>query len=396
MAQSAINSLGQAEEIIKEMKGKDVDFGEYYRGATREALRRILEEQMASSIDRRLAEIARRGGTDRRNGHFSRHLLTELGDIELAIPRTRTGSAVQVVRAYARRVRQVDRMILACFVLGLSTRKVAHALLPILGEMVSPSLVSRVAKTLDGAVTAFHARPLKNRYRFLLFDGVVLKRKTGGGAIKRVVLVAMGITPEGKKEVIDFFIASGESQQAWEAFLNDLFRRGLDGEGLELIVTDGGAGMLAALGLVFPRIPHQRCWAHKTRNVINAVRKADQKEVKKDLHPISHAKNRIQALSAFKAFSQRWAEIYPKAVKKIRENIDSLLAFLSIPEPELWAQIRTTNAIERRFVEVRRRTRPMGVFADKTSMERILFAVFTYENRRQGTGTPFLALTQNS
>lgn len=394
MAQSAITSLRQAEEIIKEMKGVDVDFVEGYRGATREALKRILEDRMASTIDRRLAEIARRGGADRRNGTFTRHLLTELGDIELSIPRTRTGSAVQVVRAYARRVRQVDRMILACFVLGLSTRKVAHALLPILGEPVSPSLVSRVAKMLDGAVRAFHARPLKNRCRFLLFDGVVLKRRTGGGAIKRVVLVAMGITPDGKKEVIDFFIASGESQQAWEAFLNDLFRRGLDGEGVELIATDGGNGLLAALGLVFPRIPRQRCWAHKARNVTNCVKKSDQKAVKKDLHKISHAPHRIAAQSAVKAFAQRWAVIYPKAVAKIRENIDSLLAFFSIPEPELWAKIRTTNAIERRFVEVRRRTRPMGVFADSTSMERILFAVFTYENNRQGTGTPFLALTQ--
>ena len=102
-------------------------------------------------------------------------------------------------------------MILSCFVLGLSTRKVAQALLPVLGEPISATVVSRVAKSLDGAVEAFHRRPLKKKYRFLVFDGVVLKRRSGAGAIKRVVLVALGITPEGKKEVIDFLIAPGES-----------------------------------------------------------------------------------------------------------------------------------------------------------------------------------------
>jgi putative transposase len=396
MAQSAITSLRQAEAIIKEMQVAQIDFGEGYRSATREALKQILEERMASSIDRRLDEIARRDGVDRRNGTFSRHLLTELGDIELSIPRTRTGSAVQVVRAYARRVDHVDRMILSCFVLGLSTRKVSQALLPVLGEPVSPMVVSRVAKTLDGAVRAFHARPLKNRYRFLLFDGVVLKRRTGGGAIKRVVLVAMGIRPDGNKEVIDFFLAQGESQQAWEAFLNDLYRRGLDGENVELIVTDGGKGLLRALGLVFPRIPHQRCWAHKTRNVVNSVKKADQKAIKRDLHRISHAKNRREAQAALKIFVECWQAQYPKAVVKVRDDIDSLLAFFQVRDPELWTQVRTTNAIERLFVEVRRRTRPMGVFADNTSIERIMFAIFTYENINQGTGTPFLAMTQNS
>jgi putative transposase len=100
-------------------------------------------------------------------------------------------------------------MILACFVLGIATRKVATALIPVLGEPVSAATVSRVARSLDTAVAAFHRRPMKRSYRFLIFDGVVLKRRTGVGSVKRVVLVALGTTPEGKKEVIDFAIARG-------------------------------------------------------------------------------------------------------------------------------------------------------------------------------------------
>jgi len=228
----------------------------------------------------------------------------------------------------------------------------------------------------------------------LIFDAVVLKRKTGGGSQKRMILVALGITFEGKKEVIDFAIAPGESEGAWAKFFTALVNRGLSGEGVKLIVVDGGKGLLAALDLVYPQVPVQRCWAHKARNVVDKVKKADQAEVKRDLNRISHAKNRIAAQKAFGRFARRWQGKYPKAVKCVREDIESLLEFYSFPAD--WRnQVRTTNAIERRFVEVRRRTRPMGVFSDRTSIERILFAVLMHENRKEGVGSVFL-LTQKS
>lgn len=389
-----IRSLPQAFQMVKEM-GLSERWDTDYREAGRGALRGILESQMRDRIDRHLEEMGRSGESDRRNGSFSRHLLTELGDIELHIPRSRRTSAVGVIRAYGRRVGCVDRMILCCFVLGISTRKVAQALLPVLGEPVSATTVSRVARSLDQAVVGFHRRPIPRRYRFLILDGVVLKRKTGAGAVKRVVLVALGMTAEGNKEVIDFCIAPGESQTAWEGFLNDLYRRGLTGQGLELIVTDGGKGLLAALPLIYPGIDIQRCWAHKTRNVLNYVRKADWEAVKADLHKISYARSLRGAQRALGRFQSRWHPSYPKAIKCLLADEEHLLSFFQLKDPRLWPQIRTTNAIERRFREVRRRTRPMGVFADRTSMERILYAVFTYENLRQKTGTPFLTVTQN-
>jgi len=262
-----IESLPQAFRIIKQMN-LSPQWDSEYRTAARQALRDILEERMNDRLDRYLDAVGR-SLADRRNGHYCRHLLTELGDIELRVPRSRKTSMLEVVRAYARRVGCVERMILACFVLGISTRKMAHALMPVLGEPVSPSVVSRVARLLDEAVTSFHKRPLRRPYRFLLFDGVVLKRRTGAGAAKRVVLVALGVTAEGHKEILDFRIAHAESRSAWELFLADLLRRGLTGEGLEMIVTDGGQGLLAALPFVYPQVPLQRCWVHKTRNVLN-------------------------------------------------------------------------------------------------------------------------------
>lgn len=396
-----INSLPQAYQVIKEMNLVTEGWESDYRVAGRDALRAIVEQQMRDRVSWYLDEMARLGEVDRRNGSFPRHLVTELGDIELHIPRTRRFSPLAVVQAYARRARSVDQAIMACFVLGLSTRKVASALLPILGEPVSATTVSRIVQSLDKAVEAFHRRPITRRYRFLFLDGVVLKRKTGAGAVKRVVLVALGITPEGKKEVIDFFTAFGESQNAWETFLADLYRRGLDAgggslarEGIEMIIVDGGKGLMSALPLVYPRIPVQRCWAHKVRNVLNYVRKGDYEAIKRALEAISHAQGIRQAQTALRRFKERWGSTYPKAVTCLLKDEENLLTFFQITDPSLWSQIRTTNAIERRFREVRRRTRPMGVFSDRASMERILYAVFSYENQQQGTGTPFLLLTQ--
>lgn len=394
MSQTAtIESLPHAFRMMKRMEARGIEWGEDYRQAGAQALKEVLECRMAAEVDRHLAELAARGEAGRRNGSYFRWLMTELGEIELSVPRTRTFSALAVVRAYARRAAHIDRMILACFVLGLSTRKVAVALLPILGRRISAATVSQVAKTLDAAVAAFHRRRLGDVYPVLMLDGVVLSRKTGAGAVRRPVLVALGLREDGRKEIIDWRLAAAESAAAWEAFLTDLYKRGLEGTRLEMVCADGGAGLLAALPVVWPEVAVQRCWAHKIRNVLDKVRKADHAKVKAGLHAVMNALTVVAARAAARRFADRWEDTYPKAVKCLRDDLDELLTCWRYPTPEKRRQVRTTNAIERRFREVRRRTRPMGVFQDRTSMDRILFAVFTHENANQGVPTLF-SLTQ--
>jgi putative transposase len=388
-----IRSLPRAFELVKGMRAQGLEWGEGYRGLGRAAIAAILAGQMGHAIDEHLDRMAALDQADRRHGSYRRHLLTELGEIALSVPRTRRFAPVAVVRAYARRAEQLDRMILACFVLGLSVRKVSEALLPVLGRPISPATVSTVAKQLDAVVAAFHARPLKERYRVLMLDGVILARKTGAGAIRRPVLVALGLRRDGKKEIIDFRLAQSESAAEWEHFLGDLIRRGLAEDGLEMICVDGGSGLLAALPTAFPGIPVQRCWAHKMRNVLGKVRRADQPAVKVDLQAVMNAKTLPQARSAARRFADRWDHHYPKAVACLRDDLDELLTCWCYKSLAQRKQVRTTNAIERRFREVRRRTRPMGVFSDRTSMDRILFAVFNHENCNQGLSTPLL-LTQ--
>lgn len=386
---AAVHNVTQAMRVLKSFPLQHPELAPI-RELSREAIKRSLETFMEARIERYLGDVRRGEAPDRRNGHYRRWLMTGMGEVELAVPRTRTRSAAAVLERYARRERSVDRLILAAFVLGLSTRKVGEALQALLGQRVSATTVSRVAEQLDVAVAAFHRRPLANRYRALVFDGVVLGARSGRGVVRRPVLVALGITNDGKKEILDFVLARGESQAAWEAFLNDLYRRGLTGEGVAIAVCDGGAGLLAALPLVYPTVRVQRCWAHKTRNVLDKVRRAERDAVKRGLARIRHAADRGEARRYARAFVDRWGSRYPAAVRCLWMNLDELLTFFLF-ESESWrVATRTTNAIERRFREVRRRTRPMGVMANLASVERILFAVFTHENQMQGTAVPFL------
>ena len=392
---ATIESLPMAFALVKEMQADGLEWGEGYRPLGRKALTEVIQGQMTEAVDHWLDSLDGLAMRDRRNGCYPRQLLSELGDIELSVPRTRRFCPTGVLKSYARRAPEIDRAILAGFVLGLSTRKVGEVLLALLGRKVSASTVSRVAKTLDAAVAAFHARPLANHYKALVLDGVVLARKTGAGALKRPVLVALGIHADGRKEIIDFRLAASESAPEWERFLTDLYRRGLTADGLEMICADGGQGLIAALPIVYPGIPLQRCWAHKIRNILDKVRKADRDAVKAHLQAIMNAPNRPKALSAARRFANAWQETYPKAVACLRNDLDDLLTCFRYPTLAERKQVRTTNAIERRFREVRRRTRPMGTFQDRTSMDRILFAVFTHENKSQGASTPF-SLTHNS
>lgn len=173
----------------------------------------------------------------------------------------------------------------------------------------------------------------------------------------------------------------GESQAAWEGFLNHLYARGLVGKNLLLIVTDGCAGLAAALRTVSPRVLHQRCWAHKMRNILEHVRKRDYQRVKAGAQAIYRADGRRAAEAAFRAFRSGWRRDYPAMVKRLERDLPERLSFFGFPR-HLWRKLRTTNTIERCFVEVRRRTRPMVCFVNVASIDRIIYAIFKGMNEK--------------
>jgi len=208
------------------------------------------------------------------------------------------------------------------------------------------------------------------------------------------VLVVLGIRHDGKKEVIDFRLSASESAAEWDSFLKDLSKRGLTGEGVEVMSVDGGKGLLSVLRDYYSAIRIQRCWAHKIRNITDKVRMRDREMVKKGLRKIYSAAHLLEARQRATKWKKEWEQKHPAAVKSLFSDIDDLLTCFQCKDPAFRKSIRTTNLIERRFKEVRRRTRPMGVFSDRTSMDRILYAIFMYENKAEEVYPVFL-LTHN-
>ena len=189
------------------------------------------------------------------------------------------------------------------------------------------------------------------------------------------MLVAYGVRRDGRRRLLAFLRSQGESQAAWEGLLEDLYRRGLTGRNLLLIVTDGCAGLAAAIQTIYPRVLHQRCWVHKMRNLCEAVRRRDHDRVKHEAQKIYGAGSLGEAQRAFAHFKWNWQRVYPALVRRLEKDLPELLAFFRFPR-HLWRKLRTTNAIERCFVEVRRRTRPMVCFVNAESVERIIYAIF--------------------
>jgi transposase-like protein len=224
-------------------------------------------------------------------------------------------------------------------------------------------------------VRQFHQAPLADEWAYLFLDGVSLRVRRPSGRQRVQMLVAYGVRRDGTRQLLAFLRSSGESQSAWEGLLGDLCRRGLRGENLLLIVTDGCAGLAAAIPTIYPRVRHQRCWVHKMRNILEHVRKRDYDEVKRDAQAIYGADGRRQAEAAFRHFRRRWQRDYGAMVRRLERDLPELLSFFCFPR-HLWKKLRTTNIIERCFVEVRRRTRPMVCFVNVESVDRIIYSIF--------------------
>jgi len=331
---------------------------------------------------------------DQANGFYRRHLTTRLGGVELKVPRTRSGQfRTQVLSRYQRREPVINEALKEVFLLGVSTRQAGRALATLVEDAVSAATVSAVAKVLNDSVHAFHRRKLSDHYRYLLLDGVSVRIRLVGKVQRRMVLCAYGVTVKGQRELIDFHLVNAEGQESWFAFLCNLFHRGLHGEFLELIATDGQLGLAKALQRLWPAVAHQRCWAHKLRNLENKL-KASQRACLEEAKLIYQGQHRTEAITRFRQWKRRWQKINPKAVACLERDLEELLAFFDCPKV-LWKRLRTTNVIERLFVEVRRRIRTMCAFTTRDSCERILFSVFNRMNQHW-TRHPLPAFTQNS
>jgi len=366
----------QFEHFVRDLK--ETFWGDVY-GKAKGVLAGFLEEESARRRDQSVRSEPWKQAPERRgqrNGFYYRDFVTRLGTLRLKIARTREKSFLPGgLERFQRRAADVMMLIREAFLRGISTRQVGRVIATVTGEVVSAQTVSRLCRSLDHLVKAFHQARLRDEWAYLFLDGVSLRVRRPSGRQRVQMLVAYGVRPNGSRQLLAFLRTQGESQAAWEGFLQDLYRRGLAGKHLLLIVTDGCPGLAAALQTVYPRVPHQRCWVHKMRNILEKVRRRDYDAVRADAQAIYRADGERLARRAFQRLRFRWHRHYPNMVRRLERDLPELLTFFRFPR-QLWRKLRTTNVIERCFVEVRRRTRPMVCFVNVESVDRIIYAIF--------------------
>jgi putative transposase len=360
-----------------EVRDEDALWGDL-RPELLEAVKTILEATMEDELTAQvMAHRYQRTHLrlDHRNGIYRRMLVTELGAItDLAVPRRRlVPYRPSFLTRAARRTAAVDRVLRRAFLRGLSTRETAALATTLTGVPLSAAAVSRLARGLDAQVAAFHRRRIVFPARYLLLDGLWVSVRGGHGrAGRRVVLACYGIAADGRRELLDYRQAQGESTAAWGALLRSLVERGLDPDAVLLAVADGADGIAAAVAEAFPVAALQRCWTHRARNILEALPAAERRSCLRGLRAIYRARTRRAAVAAYWRWAGAWRGRHPVLVRRLERDLDELLAVFSLPEP-LRASLRTTNLIERAFRELRRRLRPIGALPDRRSADRILY-----------------------
>jgi transposase-like protein len=350
----------------------------------REGARRMLAQALIAEADAFVAQwkdLKLPDGRDRvvRHGHGpQRTIQTGIGPVAVRRAKVRdrgeAGAADKIrfsssiLAKWARRTRSLDALLPVLYLRGVSTGDFQEALAALLGKdapNLSPAVIARLTAEWQADYDAWRRRDLSaRRYVYVWADGVYLQARMEDAA--ECMLVLIGATPEGKKELVGFQTGVRESAQSWRELLIDIKQRGLE-IAPDLAVGDGALGFWKAIEQVFPSTRHQRCWVHKTANVLNKVALSVQANMKTDLREIYGAPTRAAAEAAIDVFADKYGAKYEKAVACLTKDREALLAFFDFPA-EHWDHLRTSNPIESVFATVRHRTvRTKGALSAKTA-----------------------------
>ena len=353
------------------------DFHQELRAQIRQATRLVMEETMQEELEHFVgaawgeSTLQRRGY---RNGFSRRDLATTSGPIEdLHVPRDREGQLhTQLFDSYNRYEQQVAEGLTQMFVAGTSTQKVGEVAQTLLGVSPNASAVSRLNHSLTQQFEAWRERPLLVHYRILSLDGVHFTVRHGTQTDSTIILTALAVDLEGNKEVLALRACAEEDKDGWSCLLHDLRRRGTTQ--IDLIVSDGHEGLLAAVAALFSATPRQRCVVQKQRNVLNAMAHRERKEVSSERAVIFKQDTKEDALLNLAAFKAKYHKRYPEAIRSLCEDEEHLLTFYAFLQV-MHRSIRTTNAIESFFRNVRQRTDQIDAFTTETSCLTIVWAV---------------------
>jgi transposase-like protein len=385
MENSTVVELNKPEEV------EDVLTGVLRKGA-RQLLSKALEVEVEAFIEE-YRDIRLSDGRQRvvRNGyHRARGIQTGIGEVTVRAPRTEDReSGLEKIRLqssilppYLRRSKSIEALLPWLYLKGISTGGFSEALASLLGTEargLSPATISRLKAVWSDEYDQWHRRDLsRKRYLYFWVDGIHCNVRMDSD--KQCLLVIIGATAEGKKELVALEDGYRESEQSWREILMDLQSRGLR-EWPKVAVGDGAMGFWSALRKVCPSTREQRCWVHKTKNILNKLPKSGQDKAKGKLHDIWMAATKAEALKAFGLFIETYGAKYPKATECLKKDQETLLTFYDFPA-EHWRHIRTTNPIESTFATVRLRTNKVRGCFSRSSVLTMAFKLIESAQKR--------------
>ena len=346
--------------------------------AMKEMFRDVIEQVMEVEMDEELgrercqrSKAAEGEPRNYRNGYSKKTVKTQLGEVEIKVPRDRQGAyEPKIIGKYSRNADGMEEKILALYACGMSQRDIAEQIKELYDVEISPELVTKITEKIMPEVAAWQNRPLESVYPFVFMDAIHYKVKEDHRYVTKAAYVVLGITMEGQKDILGVWIGEHESSKFWLNVLNELKSRGV--QEVYLFCTDGLCGMMQAIEAVFPHSRLQRCIVHQVRASTRYVSYKDIRQVTTDLKKIYQAVTLDEAEDHLLAFGERWRKQYPSCVKSWEENWSVLSTFFEYPL-EIRKIIYTTNIIEGLNRQFRQITRNKPSFTNDDSLRRMLY-----------------------
>ncbi|TRC83306.1 IS256 family transposase [Mesorhizobium sp. WSM4303] len=348
-----------------------------------EVIRAVMQEVLEAEMDEALGASKSERTPERlgyRSGYYGRTLVTRVGKLELRVPQDRQGRfSTELFERYQRSERALVATLAEMYVQGVSTRKVKAITEELCGHAFSASSISAINKRLDESLKAFAERPLHEPFAYLILDARYEKVREAGIVMSQAVLIAVGIDWDGRRQILAVEMANRESRSAWRDFLVALKARGL--RGVELVVSDDHAGLVAAIGEVIPEAAWQRCYVHFLRNALDHLPRKHGDDCLQELRWLYDRRDLAEAKADLAAWLAKWSGRYPRLTTWVEETIECTLTFFRLPRQH-HKHLKSTNMLERLNEEIRRRTYVVRIFPNAESCLRLVraLAVETNEN----------------
>lgn len=371
IADHGLSTVADAQQLVKELMA--------------DTLQEMLEAELTHTLGH--DKHGHRLTENRRNGHSTKQIRSESGELTVAIPRDRLGAhAPTIIPKHQKTLPSIEEQIVALYAKGMSTRDIQDHLQRIYGLDVSPMLVLTVTERLLPVIETWQQRPLASTYAVVFLDAIHYKVRADQQVVTKAAYVVLGIDLDGRKDLLGFWIGAHESAKFWLGVLTDLRHRGV--EDMLIACTDNLTGFSEAIQASFPQTAIQKCVVHQIRNSLKYVSYKDLKAVTADLRPIYTAPNEAAALAALGRFAEIWGKQYPWCVKSWQANWAEIATCFAYP-PEVRKLIYTTNMIESFHRQLRKVTKTKSTFPTDDALLKMLYLAMQDITRKWTMRVPY-------